>query len=447
MKKHRIIALASMPLLSCLCLPSALAQANDVDTLHFPPHGAATHPREIVKNTHTVYVGNSDKRPSNDSVESLIAQFYTEQYRQFNDPHAPYFMFLTRDANLAMGIGGKLQMHGWYDWKATENSVNFRPYNIPVPVLPEQRRGLGGSVDKSSLIFTVLGRQTAIGTYMVYVQLNMDNYNVVLDKAWMRLHNWSLGYASTTFQDPAAQTPTVDCAGPCGTVDKTNVLVRYFHTFKSGWSVAGGAEFPKSSQTQAVGTTAKCTDYIPDLVGLGQYSWDGGKSHVRASALMRVMAYRDLLTAKNKNVIGWGAHLSGRWQVARPFALYFSGVVGQGIGSYVRDLSQGNLDLVPSTAHAGKLIAPKEMGLQAGMEYKFSPRVTANVALSKCMNLQKDAVDVDDYRYGLYGAANVFYNITSRIQGGLEYVIGQRKDFDHHHGTMNRIDAVVSLSF
>jgi len=41
-----------------------------------------------------------------DSVRAVISNFYYDQFRHFQDPEAPYFMFLSKDASLAMGIGG-----------------------------------------------------------------------------------------------------------------------------------------------------------------------------------------------------------------------------------------------------------------------------------------------------------------------------------------------------
>ena len=40
-----------------------------------------------------------------DSVNSIITTFYYDQFRHFSDPAAPYFLFLSRDSQLAMEIG------------------------------------------------------------------------------------------------------------------------------------------------------------------------------------------------------------------------------------------------------------------------------------------------------------------------------------------------------
>ena len=45
-------------------------------------------------------------REYTDSVRRRIAAFYYDQFHHFMDPGAPYFLFLSKDSKLAMGIGG-----------------------------------------------------------------------------------------------------------------------------------------------------------------------------------------------------------------------------------------------------------------------------------------------------------------------------------------------------
>ncbi|MDE6826334.1 MAG: hypothetical protein K2J18_06150, partial [Paramuribaculum sp.] len=54
--------------------------------------------------------------PSQDSIKNILDRFYYDQFRSFQDPEAPYFLFMSRDAKLTMGIGGCVRMRGWYDW-------------------------------------------------------------------------------------------------------------------------------------------------------------------------------------------------------------------------------------------------------------------------------------------------------------------------------------------
>ncbi|MDE7096583.1 MAG: hypothetical protein K2O47_03725, partial [Muribaculaceae bacterium] len=44
-------------------------------------------------------------RQHQDSIRDLVENFFYDQFTSFSDPAAPYFLFMSRDADLAMGIG------------------------------------------------------------------------------------------------------------------------------------------------------------------------------------------------------------------------------------------------------------------------------------------------------------------------------------------------------
>lgn len=381
-----------------------------------------------------------------DSVQSLLSQFYEEQFRHFHDPDAPTFMFMSNDASLAMGVGGKMMLRGWFDWNGSQDGYEFFPYDIAVPKDPTQRHGLGASASQTALFFTLLGRRNGV-RYSIYVQGGVKNKSFVLKKAYVKLNDFTLGLAGTTFEDGDAIVPTVDAAGPNGQVGKSQIVGRYFHTFRNGISLGAGVEFPSSSQNVVDNQTEACKDYIPDIAALVQYGWNGGNSHVRLSGLMRTMTYRNLLTSSNHNVVGWGAQVSGMINVAQPLTIYFTGLVGQGVGSYQGDLSEGDYDLVGEAGKPGKMVAPLCMGLTAGIQYNFTRKVFACIGLGETQYYQKHRLADDQYRYGLYGAANVFWKITPRFLAGVEYVVGKRMNFDGAHAGANRIDAMLSYSF
>lgn len=403
--------------------------------------------QEILNSTKLIYVnGQGQTPPPADSAQTLLQQFYEEQFRQFHDPDAPTFMFMSHDANLALGIGGKVMMRGWFDWNGAQDGYEFFPYDIAIPKIPTDRRSLGASASQSSVFMTLLGRNNGLH-YMVYVQGGVKNKNFVLKKAYVKVNDFTVGLAPTTFEDGDALVPTVDAQGPNGQTGKSQMLARYFHTFNNGISLGAGVECPSSSQDDIEGQTEKCRDYVPDVAGLVQYSWDGGDSHVRLSGILRTMAYRDILSGKNHNVVGWGAQLSGVAVVAKPLTLYFSGVVGRGVGSYMGDLSEGNYDLVGVSNRPGHMEAPLSVGVTAGAQYNFTRKVFACVGFGETRYLQKHRLTDDQYKYGLYGAANLFWKITPRFTGGIEYVVGKRMNFDHTHGAANRVDALLAFSF
>ncbi len=403
--------------------------------------------QEILADTHIVRIGGeSDSEASRDSLQQFIKIFYEDQYRHFMDPEAPTFMLMSRDGTLGFGVGGKAVIRGWFDWNGSQDTPDFYPFDIPIPKNPTERYDLGGSLNQTSIFMTLLGRRPDF-KYMVYVQAGFSNRDFRLKKAYVRVNDFTVGLANTTFEDGDAIAPTVESQGPNGQAGKTQILARWQHEFRKGWSIGAGIELPSADMEVVDGKTAACRSYIPDFAVMGQYAWDGGDSHVRLSGLLRTMTYRNLLTATNHNVLGWGVQLSGMANIVKPLIVYYSAMVGRGVGSYQGDLSEGAYDLVGVSNEEGKMVAPLAMGLTAGIQYWFSPKVFACVALGETQYYQKHPLKTDQYRYGLYGAVNLFWKITPRFLGGVEYVTGKRKNHDGAQGVANRVDAVLTYSF
>ena len=58
---------------------------------------------DSLKEDHKImYIGEGNI-PSRDSIRAMIDMFYVDQFRHFQDPRAPYFLFLSKDSQLAMG--------------------------------------------------------------------------------------------------------------------------------------------------------------------------------------------------------------------------------------------------------------------------------------------------------------------------------------------------------
>lgn len=408
---------------------------------------------KTILNTKIIQFGNCDPQltPAQDSVRLLLQRYYYDQYRSFQDPKSPYFMFMSRDANMAMGVGGVVRMRGFFDWHGSIPANGFSPYLIPMTKDPTSKRRLGATPSGTALYFSIMGKNSPLGDYMGYIEANFNGYNgrdFHLKKAYFNINDWTVGYATTSFSDPAAEPPVIDGAGPNGKLSKSAVLVRYLHPIKESWLVGGSLEFP-DSQKGVDGTTTKgTTDWVPDIIATGQYQWDGGISHIRGSLLMRMLGYRDLLTSKNHTVIGWGAQLSTTFKVIPNLSLYGIANVGQGYSSYMVDLSVNNYDLINDGSKPGKMYAPLSTGVIFGAKYNFTDNIYSGLCLSGVRYIPKENERVgDEYKYGLYGALNVYWDITPRIQVGAEYLIGKRCNFDGNMGVAERVDALFQFSF
>ena len=325
-----------------------------------------------------VYVGDGPRAPQ-DSVMRMINMYYIDQFHHFKDPLAPYFLLMSKDANLSMGVGGAVRMRGWADFDGSVPANGFCPYLIPVPANPEQRRRIGGTPGGTSLFFRVIGFNTVVKNFNAYIQCDfsgVDNVGFKLKKAYVTMQDWTIGYATTSFSDPAAEVPTIDGAGPNGKASRTSMLVRWMHDFNARWTMAASVEMP-SSRVDADGkSTRRLDDWMPDYVVFGQYGW-AHEQHIRLTGMLRVIPYRDLLAGVNRNIVGWGAQASAVIKPVNRMALYAEVNTGRGYCSYMGDLSIGNYDLVASAENPGHMHAPMALGVACGLKYNFRYNVYA----------------------------------------------------------------------
>lgn len=403
--------------------------------------------QSMKENTHVLYSG--DINPS-DSLGKLLNIFYYDQFRHFQDPRAPYFMFMSKKGDLALGVGGQVKIRGYFDWNGSIPNSGFIPYDIPIPKDPTSMKALAASASGTGLFFTLLGNNKVLGNFMAYFQADFSGYNqrgFRIKKAYFTIKDWTAGYTVSTFEDTQAEPSTVDGAGPNGINSRKNVLIRYLRSFKKKWGFAASIEFPSQSISADGIHTAACTPYIPDFAAFVQYQWDNGSSHLRLSGLLRTLTYRDLVTQRNHNITGWGLQVSTVINPLPSWNLFGILSTGQGHASYTADLGNGDFDLIPVVGREGKLYAPWAAGIVIGTQYYFNQKVFGNIAFSEQTYYPKQNPKDSSYKYGLYAVGNVFWDITPRIEVGFEYLHGKRKNFNGDSGSANRLMALLLVSF
>ncbi len=397
---------------------------------------------------HLIYMGQESPQ-LNDSVLSMLSAFYYDQFHHFQDPAAPYFLFLSKDANLAMGVGGCVRMRGYYDWGGAIPSSGFAPALIPMTPDPAQMRKFGTTPSGTSLFFRVIGRNKRYGNYRLYIQADFTGYqgrDFKLKKAYAELNDWTIGYATSTFSDPSALPPVIDAQGSSNKVSLTSVLVRWMHTVKKNWVVALSAETPDRQVDTRAENTKKVDDWLPDFATFVQYQW-GPSQHIRLSGLMRTLSYRNMLEEKNHNLLGWGASLSTVFHPWSPVTVYGTLSGGRGLASVGGDMMISSFDLMGDPARPGDLYAPGSYGYTLGLQYNYRPEVFSSACVGVSRYLPRHEVNGDDFKNGIYCTVNTFWNLTARIQVGAELNLGMRKNVDGAHRWARRIGALAQFSF
>lgn len=404
---------------------------------------------DSTKRSHKLIFFGKGEDPSQDSVSMLIQKFYEDQFRHFQDPLAPYFLFMSKDSQLAMGIGGCVRMRAYFDWGGALPSSGFAPYLISMQKDPLNKRQFGTTPAGTALFFRVLGANKHLGDYQLYIEANFNGYEARdfhLKKAYAIVNDWTIGYASSTFSDPAAEPPTVDASGPNSKMSSTSVLVRWMHKLPKGFTVAASVETPSDHIAVIPEQTAKVTQYIPDGAAFLQYEWDKS-NHVRLAGIVRTLPYRNLILGKNYTKAGYGVQLSTVFHPYYPMTLYGCINGGNGYAGLGGDWLMGSYDLVANPNKPGELYAPFCYGGFAGIQYNFTPMIFASATFGGTRYAPKYDVSPDQYKQGLYMAANVYWYLTPRISCALEFNLGRRLNFSGESAWARRLGAFVSFSF
>lgn len=381
--------------------------------------------------------------------DRVMTVLYDTNDLHFHDPGVPRFLFIDKEGNTALGIGGYVEGVFMDDFMGAIDNNGFITSKIPVPADPTLRNRYRADVSHST-IFLKLVRNTGLGMLNAYIQTNFTGddggYGLKLKQAYVSLGDFTAGLARSTFVDAAAAVPTIDYQGPAGGTGGENVLLRYRHAFSSGWTIAASAEMPAANYTTTDGMAEKINQRVPDIPVYVQYGWHHGASHIRASFIFRDLSYRDLKTSSNRFATGYGVQLSGLNDIYGILTFYYQAAYGKGIGRYINDLTDLNYDLVPS-AEEGRLKAPASLSLVGGLRFNLRDDMFISGAYSLNRLYNQETVGPDAYRRGNYLVVNAFYTPISDLQLGVEYLHGSRRNMDGMSNGANRIQAMVKYSF
>ena len=376
-------------------------------------------------------------------------------------PQVPQFALKAKNGDFIMAIGGFINpILGWdigNDLYSVSN-VNFIPSNIPVPAAKGNKSEFFIDPLHSALDFHVVGLPGTKNQIVGYIKMKFHGQHsaVSISNVYLMYRGFTAGRINTLFQDGAAMPTTIDTQGPNGAVSVHSYQLSYtsnsFNGFNFGVSlelptfdkyngVYKGKDYPDLDETQFYGSASQP---VPDIPVYAQYLWSK-YNRVRVSGILRNFRYRDIVNDQTRNVFGWGVQLSGNLQPCKPLVLYYQATYGQGIGNYIQDLNGLELSYVPKDHQPGKMKASPMMGWLFGAGVKLSPNVSMNAMFSQARVWQTSTY-FPDYKYGLYAAGNLFYDITAYLKCGVEYVWGKHAEFGGLSATDNRIQSVIRFS-
>lgn len=361
----------------------------------------------------------------------------------------PRFAIVGKERKFYMGIGANLRLLGLVDWGDHVGSDLYFTPAMFTPVAPGNRSYLSGSAQSSSIFMNIVALPARKDRFSLFILANLSgaDYTLRIRYFYGKYRGLTLGYTDSPFADGDAVPTTIDSEGACGSIFYKTVTASWEQDFGHGISGSIGLDVPKASLTydKNVGEVNQRIPAVPLHI---QYRWGDG-SHIRASALLRPMQYRDLVEGRNRALFGWGVQLSGLWDFLPGACVHYDAVFGRGITDYLCDGAGISADGTPSVSSPGRLDTSESLGLSLGLSYDILRNLKAN-ALYSHMRVYPQGSSLhpaSDYRYSQYLAVNLLYYLNRYIMLGLEYDWGKKDTFGGDKLHANRLQALFSLSF
>ncbi|MEG1649006.1 MAG: porin, partial [Rikenellaceae bacterium] len=324
--------------------------------------------------------------PSQPMSIQIIDFIRTVPEKHFLEPSAPRFLLMDSKHKFALGIGGTVRGTAGVDFVGivpTSTNDGFQTAFIPTSLGNHPRSQALMSAATSEFFIKMVGNTGKLGMFSVYLSMNFmgNNYTPQLRNAYIDFLGFSIGQRWSTFTDLNAISPTIDYGGPISYAGYHLPQIRYTRMFaKQKFQFAVAAEFPTVNATYNT-TTISQPQGVPNIVGYLQANTPSG-GHVRVSGLYRSMNYDDLRSMQTERNNGWGVQLSGVTTISHAFKAYYQGIYGEGISSYMNDLSNFAYDMVPNAARRGDLQTLPMWGAYGGLQWNITPEIFSSFTYS-----------------------------------------------------------------
>lgn len=383
--------------------------------------------------------------------DEIVRIMNDRQQMRFHDPKAPRFLLTDQKGKFALGIGGSVRATGEYDFNGRVDNVDFYPSLIAQP-----RKGnftknqFQMDISTSTLFLKLVGRTKHLGDFVVYTAgiFRGNGKTFELHNAYAQFLGFTIGYNYGSFMDPSALPPTIDFAGPAGSTFYRTTQLSYMFDKLKNFKIGVSMEMPSVDGTTSNDLSIN-TQRMPDFAASAQYSWNGS-SHIKLGGIIRSMTYSSNVHDKAYSTTGYGVQASTTFNITKRFQMYGQVNYGKGIGSFLTDISNLNVDLVPDPDEEGKMQVLPMLGWYAGMQFNITPNVFVSGTYSLSRLYSENGYPSEQsgaYRKGQYLAANAFWNVTSNLQVGVEYLRGWRSDFSSASSHANRLNMLLQYSF
>ncbi|HUD70430.1 MAG TPA: DcaP family trimeric outer membrane transporter [Dongiaceae bacterium] len=355
----------------------------------------------------------------------------------------------------AIKFGGRVRVAMVSTLDPLGSKDRFLTNSIPVNPSPALDDGKQTNINANTTRFNFEMRTpTGAGQVRTFIEGDFfgTNNSFRLRHAYGQYHGFLFGQTWSTFSDPSANHEDLDFEG----VSSDNVVrqpqMRYNWRTTPNHSVAFAIETPKVDVTNGTGS-----DVFPDFVGRGIWKFKE-TGHVQVAGVLREIRATFVADPTiDVTTYGWGLGVSGvipfrYFNLTDRFIFQLNG--GRGIGRYINDLnSLGGQDGVFDAA-TGEFAVLPAFGWFLDYEHMWKRwdrvrdmNLRSSIIWSVVTVENADFQPPDAYHRTQRLSANLIFSPITRIDAGVQYIYGTRRNFDGERGDARQVQFVILFRF
>ena len=254
--------------------------------------------------------------------------------------------FRIPNSPVIMQFNAKPHLDLMEDNRNSGDQARFATALIPIEGTPEYGGGSQFNINAKATNMSWDVRAPSMdGSPRFFTQIDFfANETPSLALRWKQIYgeyyNVVFGQTITLFEDPDIWPDTVDYEGPNSMIFSRLPVIHYLLKLSPEWNMTLGLEKPDAQvaayySDPSTSTNITGVNHVPDL-GFN-VRWERAKvGHVQFAAMFRDLGARNS-TGGVQTVFGWGANLSGVFDVGQRDTLQAQLTYGEGIGRYCND--------------------------------------------------------------------------------------------------------------
>lgn len=380
--------------------------------------------------------------------------------------------FLAPGTNTSVRLGGFVRLSGLFDFNPIGVADAFVTNTIPVPQQIGQNFSASGRISRFNL---ETWTPTSFKDWNVHTFIEGDFFNgpaqaaggggnpFRLRHAFIDFGYFRMGQQNSVFMDPTSWPSLVDFQGPNSWVNQRQPSLRITLPVRDRIYWATSIERPFSDITAVDSSGAALGTNVQDVPDFATHlRFEGNRGHLQIAGLLRTIGFRP--TGEQVSRLT-AAGLSGN-AVLHPWAILFGtdpvcdanpsamtrsrlimqGTWGPGVGRYINDLAGQGFDAqVDPVTGAFNLV--DATGWNASYEQWFNDQWLSNFTYAS-VNVDNNAgLPASTYDSANYLAASLWWIPVPRLSLAIEYMRGERENFDGQVGRAERLHGLAQYNF